>query len=90
MITPVDQSFILDQVKQLSEIEMQAFIEELQDHLYKNKMGHLFPDNADRIEELEEELAELQEDYNVIEDKYKSAKENTRKSIIDSIKDLNL
>lgn len=51
---------VIEQIKKMSELEIQAFVEDFHDHLRKNKMNHLIGD-SERVEELEDDINELEE-----------------------------
>jgi hypothetical protein len=60
MITVKQQSKFMDRIKAMSELELASFLEELFEHLDKNKMMHLvIKDNSSEIRELQENADEF-------------------------------
>lgn len=53
---------LIDQAKDLSELEMTGFIEELREHCRKNKMDHLFDDPEVDVDGLEDENDHLKKE----------------------------
>lgn len=78
MNTPIEQSYILTEIKNLSELEFAALLKEMGDHIYKNKWDHIINECFD-IDTFERALDNLQEEHdNLVDEKVEIEEERDR------------
>lgn len=57
---------LIDQIKGLSELDLDQLLREISQHLYKNKLEHLI-DNAFQIEDYTAQIEELEDEVRDLE-----------------------
>jgi hypothetical protein len=81
MITVLEQTELVERLKTLSELEWESLIEELEPHITKTELNHVF-DELSGGSDLKDQIQSLEDDVEKLENKIEKYKE-----ILDDISD---
>lgn len=82
MRTPIDQSEILTEIKNLSELEFAALVEQIKEHASANRWYHIISGvDQDELDELQDDIGELEKRNLSLTDELDDLKDKIEKAI---------